>query len=422
MTPSIDHGEELYHMDSDADAVVIGSGALGLSTAYHLAKLGLEHVVVVDRCAPASQTSPRAAGLFKLIQPDETRTLLSRLSIDKVLRFEEDTGVPLAVARSGSIMLARTAEHAALIEEDVERSRSWGIDVELIDPVEAHRLMPVLEAQGVRAACYTRGDVYIEEPSSLLNAYLEASARLGVRVVAHTAVTGVRLRAGEVAGVETNGGRIMAPVVVDAAGAWARLVGRMAGIAIPVAPVRHQLFITDPIAGVDSAQPILRITDTAVYIRPARGGLMLGGFEHDPLSLDPGTRSDGFSIDDVPLNMGVLEGLAGTVRDQVPALRDAEIQEHRGGLFTMTPDGRFVVGPVPGAAGLWSATGCNGSGFSSSPAIGQLLAEWIVEGEPSIDLDILRPGRFDALDEARLRDAGVWQYAHYYDPHASRPA
>lgn len=405
-------------MDSQADAVVIGAGALGLSTALHLAIEGIGRVVVVDRFAPASQTSPRAAGLFKLIQPDVTRTRLSALSIHKALYFAQEMGVELPVTRSGSVMLARTEAHAALIRREVVQSQAWGVEVELIDPAEAHRLAPFLEPQGILAAAYTPGDIYIEEPSSLLDAYLAAARRRGVQVIGEKPVTGVRLRNGEVASVVTPRGEIAAPVVVDAAGAWARLVGQLAGAAVAVAPVRHQLLITEPIGGIQPTQPILRIVDTAVYLRPARGGLMLGGFESDPLLVALPPEGDGFSMDDVPLDMAVLDGLGATVRDQVPALAGAEVGEHRGGLFTMTPDGRFLVGPVPGVHGFWTATGCNGSGFSSSPGIGQTLAEWIVRGEPSIDLGILSPDRFAdmVLDDERLRRLGVEQYTHYYDP------
>ncbi len=443
-------------MDSQADAVVIGAGALGLSTALHLAKAGLGRVIVLDRFAPASQTSPRAAGLFKLIQPDETRTRLAALSVHKARGFAAEFGVELPVCASGSIMLARTEAHAAYVRQEAAQSRGWGVEVELIDAAEAHRLMPFLEPASILAAAYTPGDIYIEEPSSLLHAYLAAADRLGVLVVGTCPVTAIDLQGGAVTGVQTPRGAIEAPVVIDAAGAWARLVGRLAHASVAVAPVRHQLLITEPIAGIQEAQPILRIVDSAVYLRPSRGGLMLGGFESAPLPLDPAaadrstlasphhgaqaaanrTASKGqsrpastatgqvaptdheFSMDDVPLDRAVLDGLAATVRRQVPAIDGAGVQEHRGGLFTMTPDGRFLAGPAPEVRGLWLATGCNGSGFSSSPAIGQALAEWIVGGEPSIDLGILSPGRFMGanMDETELQRLGAYQYAHYYDP------
>lgn len=402
---------------SVADAVVIGAGAFGLSVAYFLAREGAGRVVVLDRYAPGSQTSPRAAGLFKLIQGDELRTRLAQLAIETVLGFSEETGVHLPVERSGSLLVARTEAHAAMIQREAEQSQRWGVELELIDAVEAQRLAPYLEPEGILAACSIPGDVYIEEPASLLTAYQEAAAKRGVAIFGDTPVTGIRVRDGEVTGVTIPGGEIATPVVVDAAGAWARQVGRLAGASVPVVPMRHQLYITQQIAGIEASYPIVRIIDAAVYVRPARGGIMLGGFESSPLPLDPAERGESFSMDDVPLDFTVLEQLTGLVDRNVPALRQAGVQEHRGGLFTMTADGLFLAGPVPGVRGFWTITGCNGSGFSFSPALGRVLAEWIVHGEPSLDIRALSPERFTRqFADEELVAAAVWQYTHYYTP------
>jgi glycine/D-amino acid oxidase-like deaminating enzyme len=184
-----------------------------------------------------------------------------------------------------------------------------------------------------------------------------------------------------------------------------------------VAPVRHQLLITRPIAGMSPQEPIARIVDASAYLRPARGGLMMGGMESDPMAIDP--RLDpNFSMPDTPLDMRVLDDLTEALGPLVPALADSPIAEHRGGLFTMTPDARFLAGPVPGVHGFWTATGCNGSGFSISAGIGRALAEWIVGGEPTIDLSSFDPGRFRTglIDDDELTSAGLWQYANYYTP------
>jgi glycine/D-amino acid oxidase-like deaminating enzyme len=404
-------------MVAQADVVVIGAGAFGCSAAYHLARRGLS-VALLDRYAPASQTSPRAAGLFKQIQSSEAHTQIARLSIEQALAFERETGVPLPVEASGSLMVARTRAHAALIEREVAASRAWGVEIEMLGPAEAHRLCPWLETEELLACAYTPGDVYIEEPAALLSAYLYACAPLGVTVLPFTPVQAVRVENGQVSGVLTEHGLIATPVVVDAAGAWARLVGASARAQVPVVPMRHQLYITDAITGMSAKDPIVRLIDAAVYVRPCRGGLMMGGFEQNPLPMDAAPARPDFSMDKVPLDMAVLEGFAAEVADCVPELRAPSIAEHRAGLFTMTRDGRFLVGPVPGLRGFWAATGCNGSGFSSSPGIGQVLAEWIVTGQPPINMDLFAPARFAdlSLDDADLRAAAVYQYSHYYDP------
>ena len=237
----------------------------------------------------------------------------------------------------------------------------------------------------------------------------------------HEPVTAIPVTAGRVAGVETEYRSIAAPAVVDAAGAWVRRIADLAGARVPVAPVRHQLLITAPTALIDPADPITRVVDAAVYLRPARGGLMLGGFEPGPLPVDPRHQPASFSTDDVPLDLGVLRQFAAQITAEVPAASTAAVAEHRGGLFTMSPDGRFVVGPVPDVPGLWVASGCNGSGFSSSLAIGEALAAWITGNDPPPAMATLSPGRFGPLSDDVLITRGLWQYAHYYDPDAGVP-
>jgi glycine/D-amino acid oxidase-like deaminating enzyme len=221
--------------------------------------------------------------------------------------------------------------------------------------------------------------------------------------------------------VETERRSIAAPAVVDAAGGWVRQVAGLAGARVPVAPVRHQLLITEPTTQIDPADPIARVVDAAVYLRPARGGLMVGGFEPGPLPVDPDQQPASFSTDDMPLDLGVLRKLAGQVAVETPAAETAPVAEHRGGLFTMSPDGRFVTGPVPDLPGLWVASGCNGSGFSSSLAIGEALAAWITRDTPPPGMTALAPGRFGPLTDDVLISRGLWQYAHYYDPAGGAP-
>ena len=156
-------------------------------------------------------------------------------------------------------------------------------------------------------------------------------------------VIGIPVTAGRAAGVETARRSIAAPVIVDAAGGWVRQVAGLAGARVPVAPVRHQLLITEPTPRVDPADAIVRVVDAAVYLRPARGGLMVGGFEPGPLPVDPERQPASFSTDDVPLDLGVLRQLAGQVVDKAPAAGTVPVAEHRGGLFTMSPDGRFAA-------------------------------------------------------------------------------
>jgi glycine/D-amino acid oxidase-like deaminating enzyme len=399
----------------DADVVVIGAGALGLSAALHCALAG-RSVVVAERHTAGSQASGRAAGLFKSVQADELRTRLARRSIIKAVTFADWAGVPLAVASPGSFLIARTAQHRQFLARELAQSRRWGADVREATQAQLDGQLSYYRPAGEDFALWCPEDTYIEEPASLIQACLAACQLHGAVVAENEPVVGISTTAGRVTGVETEHRSIAAPVVVDAAGGWVRQVADLAGARVPVAQVRHQLLITEPTAQVDPAGPIIRVVDAAVYLRPARGGLMFGGFEPDPLPVDPQLQPASFTTDDVPLDLGVLRQLSAQITAEVPAASTVPVAEHRGGLFTMSPDGRFVAGPVPDVPGLWVASGCNGSGFSSSLAIGEALATWITSEAPPPGMTALSPGRFGALSGDAILTQGLWQYAHYYDP------
>ena len=395
--------------------MVIGAGALGLSTALHCALAG-RSVAVVERHTAGSQASGRAAGLFKSVQADELRTRLARRSIAKAVTFADWAGTSLPVASPGSFLIARTARHRQFLCRELAQSRRWGADVREATRAQLAGRLSYHQPAGDDFGLWCPEDIYIDEPASLIQACLVACRLHGAVVTENEPVTGISVTAGRVAGVETNRRPVPAPVVVDAAGGWVRHVAGLAGARVPVAVVRHQLLITAPTAQVDPADPITRVADAAVYLRPARGGLMFGGFEPDPLPVDPRHQPASFTTDDVPLDLGVLRQLAAQITAEVPAASTAPVAEHRGGLFTMSPDGRFIAGPVPDLPGLWVASGCNGSGFSSSLAIGEALATWITSGAPPPGMTALSPGRFGPLPDDALLTRGLWQYAHYYDP------
>jgi len=321
------------------------------------------------------------------------------------------------VRRSGSVLIARTGKHKAILREEARRSRAWGVELSETSPAGR---AGCYRAEGSELAVWCPEDVYIEEPDGLIQAYLAACRRHDVRILEHEPAVAVTTSGRRVVGVETAHNQIDAGVVVDAAGAWVRQVAEMARgpfprTKVPVAPFRHQLLITEPTADVLETDPVVRVIDAAVYLRPARGGLMVGVFEADPLPLDPRLQADAFSSDDIPLDLDLLRKQAGLVADEVPLAARAAVAEHRGGLCTMTPDGRFVAGPIPDVPGLWVASGCNVSGFSFSPAIGEALADWIIDGHPSAGLETLGPARFGPVTDEQLIREGAWQYAHFYD-------
>jgi glycine/D-amino acid oxidase-like deaminating enzyme len=398
-----------------AEAVVIGAGSFGSSLAYHLAKQGLKDVVLLDRFGIGEQTSPRAAGLTQQIRREDETTLLAKRSVEKFVEFTAETDIPLEFHQSGSVKMARDEAGVAQVKWEIRRGQALGLDIRPIEADELEAMVPWARTEGVLAMWITPSDLFLE-PRQVPQVYTAAARALGVTVLTETPVTGlIRAADGRVTGVETSKGTISAPVVVDAAGAWTRQVADEEGLRIPVVPMRHQLYITEPLPGVRNTQPICRVIDANVYVRPCWGGLMLGGYETTPMPFEMRDAAPQFQIADMPLDEQVLRGLADLVRDQFPILQGAPLQVYRGGLPTMTADGKHIAGAVPGAEGFYTATGCIVGGLSISPGMGEALAQVILTGTSDIPLDLYSIARFAPdFNEEELVEACVDAYAHHY--------
>jgi len=343
--------------------------------------------------------------------------VLSRFAIrgiEMIESFTQETGQPLAVYQTGSIRVAKEPEYVDALMDEVQRGRSMGVEVDLISPAEAKRRAPFFEPAEAEAIWYAPRDLYIE-PGELPKAYLRAAEQLGATVEGDAMVTGVVTKGKSVEGVMTAKGQVSAPVVVDAAGAWSRALGGMAGVAVPVVPTRHQLYVTRPITGVDYSLPTVRVLDRRVYVRPDRGGLILGHYEPDPWQVDMRTLPGEFQIRDLELNFEPMRNVTRELVNVFPALQAADILEFRGGLPTVTPDGHFIIDEAPNVRGFFVATGCNVGGFTTSPVIGEALASRIVTGRSPIDLAPFSLARFADIDsEAKLLEACFWAYTHKY--------
>ena len=403
-------------MIASADVVVVGSGAFGASAAYHLARRGAR-VAVLERAALASQTSPRAAGLSSQVRATPALTKLAQRAVAKLAAFTDETGQPLRFTQSGALKIARTERDAEQLSREVARGAAAGVPIDLVSVAEARRRLPILGERGIVAVTWSPTDCNVE-PSELPLGYCRAAEKLGAVMLPHTPATGFEIGAAGVEGVRTAGGTIATRVVVDAAGGWARLIAAQLGGALAVVPTRHQLLITKPIPGVGPEFPIARVIDANVYVRHERGGLMLGGYEPEPLQLDVASLPPSFDIADLPLDIEVLWRLARSVSEQFPIFQDpiVRVAEHRGGLPTLTTDDRYLAGPLPGVAGAWVMSGCCVGGLSASPSLGEAMAQWILDGAPSLDLSDVSTARFAArdVDEAELRERCRHAYATHY--------
>ncbi|QOZ22443.1 FAD-binding oxidoreductase [Bradyrhizobium sp. CCBAU 51753] len=402
-------------MINNADAIIIGSGGLGAATAYHLSKRKGLSVALVDKHDIGSQTSPRAAGMVSCVRKSDLMTSLIKDACRKIEAFTEETGQPLDWVHSGSLKIARRPQDAEVIKADFERSRRMGLDVELISPEQASRLNPFLKPTGVVAAMWIGDDRYFD-PAQVAVGFAKAAARQGATLLPNTDVLSVNISAGKVTGVTTANGIIEGSIVVDAAGAWTRQVAEASGIRVPLVPTRQQLIVTEPLDGARADLPMVRIMDAAVYTRPCQGGFLWGVYEETPRFFDMQSLGANFDVKDMPLHIEVLRAAATEVKDQFPVLQTAKVREFRGGIPTMTADGHHILGPAPGAAGFYFASGCNVAGLSISPAVGELLATWIVDGEPRVDLSLMSVTRFNdrAWSEPELHREAAWQYRHFY--------
>jgi 4-methylaminobutanoate oxidase (formaldehyde-forming) len=398
-----------------AAAVVVGSGAFGAATACHLARRGVD-VVLIDQHAIGSQTSPRAAGLTSQAASLPVMARLRREACEAFERFEAETGRPAGFHRSGSLKAAYTEAGEARVRADLEVATGLGIETRVVTAAEAHRLAPHFVPGPARAIGHVPSDGWLD-PATVAVAFAGRAGELGARLRPFTRVTGLLRDGGRVAGVTTAAGEIRAPVVVDAAGAWTVSVAAAAGVRLPLVSVRHQLYVTEPIAGVQPLQPIVRLIEASVCVRYCDGGLMFGGYEDAPLVVEPAALPAGFQVADLALDLGVLRALTAEVAARFPSLRDARVAVHRGGLPTMTPDGNPLLGPVPGLEGLYVASGCCVGGLSLSPASGRALADLIVDGRSDPDLTPLSVERFHAWterDRAALEAVCVRHYARKY--------
>jgi glycine/D-amino acid oxidase-like deaminating enzyme len=401
---------------TSADAVVIGSGAFGASVAYHLARRGVR-VAVLERSRLASQTSPRAAGLTSKVRATPALTRLAHRAVEKLAAFTGETGQPLRFTRSGALKIARTERDAEQLGREVARGNAAGVEIDLVSVAEARRRLPILRERGIVAVTWSPTDCNVE-PSELPIGYCRAAEKHGAVLLPDTPATGFEIGPHGVEGVRTPRGTIATGAVVDAAGGWARLVAAALGGPLPVVPTRHQLLITEPIPGVGPEFPIARVIDANVYVRHERGGLMLGGYEPDPLQPDVAALPPSFDMAELPLDIEVLWRLARSVSEQFPIFQEPSIRvaEHRGGLPTLTVDDRYLVGPLPGVTGAWVMSGCCVGGLSASPALGEAMAEWILDGAPALDLSEISTARFAArdFDEVELRERCRQAYATHY--------
>ncbi len=401
-------------MRTRARAVVIGGGVGGCSVLYWLTKLGWSDVLLLERADLTSGSTFHSAGLVGQLRGSLSLTRMMMSSVELYRTLEAEVGLETGWREVGSLRLASSEERMEELARQAGWAKTFGLPLELISAHEAQDLFPPMSTDAVLGAAYLPTDGYID-PSQLTFALAEGARRGGAEIATHTRVTGISVERGRTAGVETDKGAIETEIVVDAGGIFAGEIGRLAGVNVPVIPMAHEYLVTRP-AGVPLTVPTLRDPSLLVYFRGESGGLVMGGYERNPAP---------WSLDGIPLDFnGKLlaedwprfEELMENALVRIPSLADMEVIRLINGPEAFTPDGEFIIGPSD-VRGFWVAAGFCAHGLAGAGGMGKLVAEWIVEGVPSLDVWEMDSRRFGRQYRSRAYTLArtVEIYSTYYD-------
>ncbi|MEL7117384.1 MAG: FAD-dependent oxidoreductase [Pseudomonadota bacterium] len=394
-------------MKTHARVVVIGGGVVGCSVLYHLTKMGWSDVVLLERSELTSGSTWHAAGGFHTLNADTNMAALQGYTIKLYDELEQITGMSCGLHHVGGITIASDRDRMDLLTAERAKHRYMGLETQILGPDEIKEFAPLTNIDGVIGALYDPLDGHLD-PSGTTHAYAKAARLGGAEVEIHTRVLETNPRGDGTWDVVTDKGTIHAEHVVNAAGLWAREVGAMAGIYLPLHPMEHQYLVTDDIAEVyERETEYPHVVDPAgeSYLRQEGRGLCIGFYEKKcrPWAVD-GTPWD-FGHELLPDEFEKIEDSVALAYHRYPILETAGVKRVIHGPFTFAPDGNPLVGPVPGKPGYWTACAVM-AGFSQGGGVGKSLAEWMVEGEPETDvfaMDVARYGKWTNKDWTRKK-------------------
>jgi sarcosine dehydrogenase len=384
----------MVDLPDQARAVVIGGGIVGCSTAYHLAKLGWTDTLLVERHKLTSGSTHHAAGLVGQLRTSANITQLLGHSVALYRSLEEETGLASGWKMNGGLRLACNEARWIELKRQTSGARSFGLDMHLLSPREAQQLWPQMEISDLVGAAFLPTDGQVN-PSDITQSLAKGARQRGAKLFEDTTVLGIELDHGRVTAVQTSRGRVACEVVVNCAGQWARQIGQLAGVNVPLVSVQHQYLITDTIPGVTRGLPTLRDPDRRTYFKEDVGGLVMGGYEPNPRPWAVSGFPDNFNFQLLPADWDHFQPMLDQAMARVPALSQAGIKELVNGPESFTSDGNFIIGPATEVIGFFVGAGFNAFGIASGGGAGQVLAQWIVDGEAPCDLwpvDIRRFG------------------------------
>jgi sarcosine dehydrogenase len=405
----------MANIPSHARIVIIGGGIIGCSTAYHLAQLGEKDVIVLERAQLTSGSTWHAAGLVGQLRTSANVTQLLKHSVDLYNRLEKETGLATGWKMNGGLRLACNAERMVEIQRQATTAHSFGLEMHLLSPKEAQDLWPVMDISDLHGAAFLPTDGQAN-PADIAQSLAKGARMGGVKFLEGVRVTGFVLENGRVTGVETEQGCIVCEKVVNCAGQWAREVGALAGVNVPLVSIQHQYVLTEPIKGVEKNLPTLRDPDRMIYFKEEVGGLSFGGYEPNPKPwADEGLPKD-FAFQLLPDDQDHFMPLLGEALARVPALERIGIKKMINGPESFTPDGNFILGEAPEVKDFYIGAGFNAFGIASGGGAGKALAEWVAGGEAPMDLWPVDIRRFGAVhrEQRWVRERTQEAYAHHY--------
>jgi heterotetrameric sarcosine oxidase gamma subunit len=385
-------------MTDRARVVIIGGGVIGTSVAYHLTRMGWTDVLLLEQGQLSSGTTWHAAGLVGQLRASESGTRLVQYSTELYDRLEAETGLTAGFRRCGGVTVARTDDRLTQLRRTAATAEAYELECELLTPAQAHDRYPVMQVKDLKGAIWLPGDGRAN-PTDLTAALARGARDRGATVREHARVTAILTKHGSVTGVSTDHGDIEAEIVVNCAGQWAKQVGAMCGVTVPLHSAEHFYVVTDQIDGVHRDLPVLRDPDGYTYFKEEVGGLVVGGFEPEA---KPWVAPDKLPY---PFEFRLLDEdwdhfaiLMDSAVKRIPVLAETGIKKFYNGPESFTPDNQFILGETPELRNFFVGAGFNSVGIASAGGAGRALAEWIVEGEPSLDLsavDIRRFARFN---------------------------
>ena len=409
-----------------ARVVIIGGGIVGCSTAYHLTRLGWRDVLLLEQGKLTSGSTWHAAGLVGQLRSSANITQLLKYSVELYHRLEAETGLATGWKQNGGLCLACNAERMTEIRRQATTAHSFGLEMHLLGPREAQDLWPLMAVSDLVGAAFLPTDGQAN-PADIAQSLAKGARQGGAVIVEDCPVTAIKLKQGRAVGVTTAKGEVAAEVVVNCAGQWAREVGRLAGVNVPLVSLQHQYMVTEPIEGVARDLPTLRDPDRLIYFKEEVGGLVMGGYEPDPKPWAEAGIPPGFGFSLLDSDFDHFEQLTEQALARVPALETAGVKQLLNGPESFTPDGNFILGEAPEVRNFFVGAGFNAYGIAAGGGAGKALAEWIAGGEPPMDLwpvDIRRFGPpHQSADWVRSRTLELYG-KHYtmswpYEEHAS---